>query len=530
VTPGDCIVKTAVLAGAGRSVCPRAAQDISSPLTNSISHPKLIPAIAAIILAVLVTWLCSALYGWRRIMWRDHMDTPIDLIPKQVRGNGSWAAWKILAHDEEVVEPSLVLLRVRNSGLTTISKAAVRRAITFTFPGREVKEFTVTDCRGVVREHIQPPGESTAAITGNRITLPRFSMKRRSSFKLLVLLSGPGRGVLGRGRIRRGKVVHESFTRSPLARNVAFGTVLALLIGIQAGITASQGPIIPSSCRTGQLILEGSTAFAPTAKQIGEAYTGVCHSAAISVAAIATFNGLNAVNSLGSAKEKPLTPQIAMSDGPAPSGYPALAGHPIAVIIFAVVLNRDTGVFNLTIPEIRGIFRGRITNWRQVGGANLPIRIVARTTGSGTRATFDSKVLGLAEPSFSSYNCLTKDAVPDSPVTRCEVTDTKTLLERVNSTSGAIGYAQTSGAAAYSNVETIKLNGWDPVVGAVQRGDYPFWTVEYLYTYGTPAPGSLSASFLGYLNTGTAKDILRSQGYTPCVDRGDSLVGTLCPS
>lgn len=500
-----------------------------NPLLNAIHHPKFVPVIVALILAVLVIWICAALYGWRRIMWRELTDTRVTLLPRQVRGNGSWAAWKIVAEGHEVVEPSLVLLRVRNSGFAAISKAAMRRPLMFTFPDREVQEFTVTERRGVARELIQPPGESAAAITGNRIILPKIPMRRGSSFKLLVLLTGPGKGVLGRGRIRRGKVVRESLVRSPLARNVAFGTLLALLVGIQAGITGGQGPLTPSSCGTGRLVLEGSTAFAPAATQVGGAYTTMCRGASISVAAIATFNGLNAVNSSGTEKDGPAAAQIAMSDGPAPTGYPALVGHPIAVIIFGMVLNKDTGVFNLTTQEVRDIFLGTITNWRQVGGANLPIRIVARTTGSGTRATFDRKVLGRAEPPFSSYNCLSKDAVLNSPVIRCEVSDTSTLLARVNDIPGAIGYAQISDAATHPNVETIKLNGSDPTIGAVQQGAYPYWTVEYLYTYGNPAASALTTSFLNFLNTGTAKDILRSQDYTPCVDRGESLIGTLCP-
>jgi phosphate transport system substrate-binding protein len=77
-------------------------------------------------------------------------------------------------------------------------------------------------------------------------------------------------------------------------------------------------------------------------------------------------------------------------------------------------------------------------------------------------------------------------------------------------------------------VESIKLNGWDPQIGAVERGAYPYWTVEYLYTYGSPTPGTLASSFLNYLNTAVAKDALRSADYTPCVDGQVSLLSTLC--
>jgi ABC-type phosphate transport system substrate-binding protein len=504
-----------------------------------LTHPKLIALIVAAAIAVAALWMLISLARWRRITWRDHMDTHIRPLPKEAGDGGPWAIWKVFTHREEVAQPSLVLLRIRNSGFRSISPSDMRRPITFTFPGRVVKEFTVTDCRGVTREMLQPPGDLDAApIVENRIFLPRFPMKRRAGFKLLVLLSGAGRGVVVKGHLRRGRLLHESRVRGPVATNIAFGSVLLLLAGVQAGITFSQAPAMPSGCARGQLALEGSTAFAPTAQEIGSAYTAVCHGAAVSVSAIATFNGLNAVATGYTAGHsqtaaKATTPgtatPIAMSDGPAPAGYPMLVGHPVAVILFAVVVNKQAGVYNLTAAQLRGIFQGTITNWNQVNGADLPIRIVARTTGSGTRRAFDQKVLGgAAEPPFSSYDCANKNAVPASAVIRCEVSDTSTLLQRVNTIPGAMGYAQLSDAATYPNAEPIKINGWDPNIGAVERGSYPFWTVEYLYTSGVPAPGSLAADFLGYIRSTTSSDILRSDDYTPCVDRGQTLMNTLC--
>jgi phosphate transport system substrate-binding protein len=521
-------VKTKAFAQRGQVIYLRAARDITGPTADVIHHPKLIPAIVAAIIAVAVAWISVLLFRWRRISWRAHMDAPISLIPKEARHSGTWAAWKVFAHQEEVAHPSLVLLRVKNVGFANISRADIRRPVTFTFPGRDVKEFTVSECHGVSREMIQPSADSDSIIVGNRIALPRFPMKRRDSFKLLVLLSGAGKGILGRGRIRRGRFEHDSRGHGPTARNIMFGAILALLVGIQAGVTFSQGPSVPSSCGAGRLTLEGSTAFAPVAQQIAEEYTSMCHAATITVSAIATFNGLNAVNSAGGGKNSGSVTQIAMSDGPAPSGYPGLVGHPVAVIIFAVVVNREVGVYNLTTAQLRGIYSGTITNWRQINGPDVPIRIVSRTAGSGTRRAFDEKVLDGNEPVFSSYNCVSKDAVPSSPVIRCEVADTGTLLQRVNEIQGAIGYAQISDAATYPNVESVKLNGWDPDLGAVTQGAYPFWTVEYLYTYGSPAAGTLAADFLNYMDSDAAKDTLRSEDYTPCVDRQQSLLNTLC--
>lgn len=512
-----------------------------------LAHPKLVAAIVAAVVAVAAMWIVAVTARWRRITWRDQMDANVGAMPGQARDSSTSAVWKVLTQHEDVAAPSLVLLRIRNSGLGRIRLTDVKRPLTFSFPGRVVREFTVTDCRGVSRQEIQPPGDlGSPHAVEHTISLSRFAMKRRAGFKLLVLLSGTGRGIVVNGRLRRGSVLHESRIQGPLVQNVAFGSVLLLLVGVQAGITFSQAPTLPSYCASGQLTLSGSTAFAPTAREIASSYTAACRGAAISVSPIATFNGLNAVADQGdagpSAAAAPATgssatgssttgsavaAQMAMSDGKAPGGYPTLAGHPVAVIVFAVVVNKGTNTYNLTMAQLRDIWLGKITNWKQVGGPDLPVRIVARTTASGTRRTFDEKILKQAETPFSSYNCLSRNAAPASDVIRCEVTDTGTLLQRVNSIPGAIGYAQISDAATYPNISAIKINGWDPTSGAVEARDYPYWTVEYLYTDGQPAPGSLAADFLDYMKTVTASDILRTADYTPCVDRGQSLTA-LC--
>jgi phosphate transport system substrate-binding protein len=531
-------------------------------------HLQLSLAIVVPILVVAAAWLVLSVPRLHQVSWRDQVDTPLDLLPKEARLTGAWAGWKVLVNQREVAQPSLVLLRVRNSGLGTIREAGIRRPVTFTFPGRDVVEYAVTDCRGGITWDMIAPsfgaadsGRAAGTVVGNRIILPRFPMARRSGFKLLVLLTGDGHGVLGKGRLRGGLVVHETRRRSPRSRNLAFGTVLALLIGAQAGVALGEGPPIPSSCRAGQLNIQGSTAFQPVAQQVARVYSGTCRDAAISVTGTGSYNGLTALSdsaaasgaralgaaaisgsspaSSSSGSPSPGSPssaslpgagtvQIAMSDGAAPAGYHGLVGHPVAVIIFAVVVNKSTGVFNLTTAQIQGIFRGTITSWRQVGGANLPISIVARTSGSGTRHTFDAKVLGGAsEPPASSFNCVSKNELPTSPVIRCEEPDTATLLERVNAIPGAIGYAQISDAASFPNVELVKLNASDPDIADVKAGKYPYWTVEYLYTNGTPKAGSLTSAFVAYFGTDNAENLLLSGAYTPC-DGAQSQVAMLC--
>jgi phosphate transport system substrate-binding protein len=82
-----------------------------------------------------------------------------------------------------------------------------------------------------------------------------------------------------------------------------------------------------------------------------------------------------------------------------------------------VVVNKRTRIFNLSTADIKNILNGTITNWRRLGGADLPVSIVSRDPGSGSRRAFDQYVLGGApEPDASSFDCTDKNEDPGSPV------------------------------------------------------------------------------------------------------------------
>jgi len=525
-------MKIAALAQDAHAAVFHSSLSVGGSAPSAAQHLRLTLLLVVPIIVVAVAWLVASVPRWRQISWRDQMDTPVNFLPKEARRDGVWAAaWTVMVNQREVAFPSLVLLRVRNSGLAAIDKARVRRPMTFTFPGRDVVEYAVTDLRGITREEIQLHEMANASIIGNRIMLPRFPMRRGASYKLLVVLAGNERGVHGKGRLRGGRVVHETRGHGPLVKHAAFGTALALLLGVQAGLAFGQGPAIPSSCASGQLAMQGSSAFTPVAKMLGQAYTGVCLDAKITATATSSVSGLNALAATGSQKVPSDAIQIAMSDGHAPPGYPTLLGHPIGVIIFALVVNRQAGVFSLSLGQLRDIFGGKFTNWRQVGGPDLPIHVVARVSGSGTRRTFDATIYdSKPEPSVSSFDCEHKNAIPGAAMIRCEAPDTATLLARVNAIPGAIGYAQVADAASYANIATVKIDGFDPKIGAVESGAYPYWTVEYLYTFGRPPAGSLTSTFLDYMNSATARQILATEQYTPCTGTQPSIVAHLCSS
>jgi ABC-type phosphate transport system substrate-binding protein len=82
--------------------------------------------------------------------------------------------------------------------------------------------------------------------------------------------------------------------------------------------------------------------------------------------------------------------------------------------------------------------------------------------------------------------------------------------------------------AKYSEVQQLRLNGREADIETVKQRAYPFFAVEYFYTYGEPQSDTLLSAFLDYMNSATTKNILRRDGYTPCLDGPSNLMGTLC--
>ena len=235
---------------------------------------------------------------------------------------------------------------------------------------------------------------------GSQIQLSKeFLLNRKDRFTLMVVLSGtPEKDtppIKPQGSLDGGKVVDESPRHGPSTMSLMFGALAALpLAGLLVGLflNPNTGTTTSPPCPKESLLLEGSTAFAPAATQIASQFEQSCRGASIAVGAsnavTGSVSGLNALISTGDLHPGAAASQIAMSDGPAPTGgvYSRLVGTPIGVIIFTLVVNRQTHVYNLTSTQVREIFNGTISNWRQLGGPDLPISVVSRIPGSAPTA------------------------------------------------------------------------------------------------------------------------------------------------
>ena len=172
-----------------------------------------------------------------------------------------------------------------------------------------------------------------------------------------------------------------------------------------------------------------------------------------------------------------------------------LVDHRVAIVGITPIVTPGVGVTDLSMEELRGIFTGKYSNWSELGGKDLPIVVLNRAKGSGTRATFDKWVL----------------AGEESIVTQ-EQESNGTVRQIVASTPGTISYVSFS--YVNEDVEALSIGGVKPTAENVATNAWVIWAYEHMYTNGEPT--GLTKEFLDYmLSEEVQGNLIEALGYIP---------------
>lgn len=233
----------------------------------------------------------------------------------------------------------------------------------------------------------------------------------------------------------------------------------------------------------------GSSALLPLVKQSAADYQAKHADVKISASGGGSFLGITQATS-GSV-------DMGDSDVIAP-GSSGLIDHKVCVVGFGIIVNPSAGVTGLKAKQIRDIFAGRITNWKDVGGKDQPIVVINRPRSSGTRFVFNATMMGTSKIAETG---LTEDS-------------SGTVVKTVGTTPGSISYVSL-GYTKDQPVTVLKINGIEANAANIRVGKYPIWSYEHIFTKSKNPAVEAFIDFiednteaiekLGYIKTSTMK-------------------------
>ena len=173
-----------------------------------------------------------------------------------------------------------------------------------------------------------------------------------------------------------------------------------------------------------------------------------------------------------------------------------LVGTTVALDGIAIVVNKASKVADLTVDQLKQMFTGEITNWKDVGGDDGEIVLVGREAGSGTRDGFESIV-----------------DVKDSCKYAQELTATGAVISAVEANPLAVGYASLS--AVGDTVAMVTVESVECSEDTVKDGSYKIQRPFVFVTNKSVTLSEQAQAFVDFATSKDAADLIRTAGAVP---------------
>ena len=297
--------------------------------------------------------------------------------------------------------------------------------------------------------------------------------------------------------------VWRSFIRGLAALKVVV-RLIALLILIPAlvGCTSVGEENSSGTKSSTKVIIDGSDTMAVLMGALSRQFSDQHHGIAVEIISTDSGNGIAKLFDKGAdiaAASRDLTDDESHI---AESRHLKLKKVMIARDAIAVIVNPKNKLICLTIPELRSIYLGKQTNWKDFGAAEGPIKVFARESKSGTSRYFKEHVLDKHDYPSSDEVLLSQDEV----------------IKRVADNPSAIGYVgmvESKNAGSSIKVVQLKLmNSSSEGVKPSQEtlvSDYPLGRPLYLM-YGVESSPN-SKKFVDFCSSRVAQKIIKEAGF-----------------
>ena len=178
---------------------------------------------------------------------------------------------------------------------------------------------------------------------------------------------------------------------------------------------------------------------------------------------------------------------------------------PISSEAFVFLVNIDNPIDSLTIDQIQKIYSGEITNWKDVGGDDVPIRAMQRPVNSRSQTGFLDLVM--------------KNLTVMVPPVEWVVAEMGSLVDTVaayDNKPDAIGYSYyyyVTDMKNNPNIKLLKVNGIQPDPTTISNSTYPIHTNYYAIIQKDELVKSDARNILKYLLSTEGQDLIEAAGY-----------------
>ncbi|MEW5774457.1 MAG: PstS family phosphate ABC transporter substrate-binding protein [Thermodesulfobacteriota bacterium] len=246
----------------------------------------------------------------------------------------------------------------------------------------------------------------------------------------------------------------------------------------------------------GEIAINGSTTVLPIMQKVAEAYMAVHKEAALSVSGGGSGNGIKAIIdgaadiAMSSRQMKDKEAALAKNKGVAPKEIA------IAMDALVPVVHPSNPVKDLALEQLQGIYMGKITNWKDVGGPDAPIVAISRDTSSGTYETWEEKVMHRERVFPGALLQASNGAV----------------VQAVSKNRNAIGYI----GIGYLDASTraVSVGGVMGSADTALNGKYSIARNLYLYVNGEPS-GEVAKIVAYVLDPAKGQKHVAEVGYVP---------------
>lgn len=256
---------------------------------------------------------------------------------------------------------------------------------------------------------------------------------------------------------------------------------------------------LTSTAWAGNLTVNGSTTILPIMQKAVEAFMVKNPGINVSVAGGGSSNGIKALMdgscdiAMASRKMKGKEKKAAAEKGVTPVEYV------VALDALLPIVNPANPVSDLTREQLQGIFAGKITNWKEVGGADDSIVVISRDTSSGTYGTWKDMIM--------KHNKKKEKVTPRALL----LASSGTVLTEVAKNKKAIAYDGIG--YVDETVKGLKVEGVTGSMATVYDGSFPLGRELQVYTAGE-AKGD-AKKLVDFLLSAEGQKITEEVGFIP---------------